>query len=118
MVFCAHIRSFCDFEHKIQSNNGFLAGRRFWSSKAKKTTATDNRQLLLREAGYLTSFRLVIPASKRRLFVSIRNKPTFGGAKFWRTLLPKIFAMFNLNENNRFVMAQQPSDMRAGVNKT
>ena len=25
--------------------------------------------------------------------------------------------MFNLNENNRFVMAQQPSDMRAGVNK-
>ena len=24
--------------------------------------------------------------------------------------------MFNLNENNRFVMAQQPSDMRAGVN--
>ena len=48
-------------------------------------------------------------------FVSIRNKPTFGGAKFWRTLLPKTFAMFNLNENNRFVMAQQPSDMRAGV---
>ena len=26
-------------------------------------------------------------------------------------------AMFNLNENNRFVMAQHPSDMRAGVNK-
>ena len=25
--------------------------------------------------------------------------------------------MFNLNENNRFVMAQHPSDMRAGVNK-
>ena len=25
--------------------------------------------------------------------------------------------MFNLNENNMFVMAQQPSDMRAGVNK-
>ena len=50
-------------------------------------------------------------------FVSIRNKPTFWGAKFWRTLLPKSFAMFNLNENNRFVMAQQPSDMRAGVNK-
>ena len=49
--------------------------------------------------------------------VSIRNKPTFWGAKFWRTLLPKSFAMFNLNENNRFVMAQQPSDMRAGVNK-
>lgn len=51
------------------------------------------------------------------LAVSIRNKPTFWGAKFWRTLLPKSFAMFNLNENNRFVMAQQPSDMRAGVNK-
>ena len=25
-------------------------------------------------------------------------------------------AMFNLNENNRFVMAQHPSDMRIGVN--
>ena len=25
--------------------------------------------------------------------------------------------MFNLNENNRFVMAQHPSDMRAGINK-
>lgn len=25
--------------------------------------------------------------------------------------------MFNLNENHRFVMSQQPSDMRAGVNK-
>ena len=25
-------------------------------------------------------------------------------------------AMFNLNENNRFVMAQYPSDMRIGVN--
>ena len=24
--------------------------------------------------------------------------------------------MFNLNENNRFVMAQHPSDMRIGVN--
>lgn len=24
--------------------------------------------------------------------------------------------MFNLNENNRFVMAQHPSDIRAGVN--
>lgn len=38
-------------------------------------------------------------------------------AYLWRTLLPKIFGMFNLNENNRFVMAQHPSDMRAGVNK-
>ena len=56
-------------------------------------------------------------ATSLRLKVSIRNKPTFWGAKFWRTLLPKSFAMFNLNENNRFVMAQQPSDMRAGVNK-
>lgn len=27
------------------------------------------------------------------------------------------FVMFNLNESNRFVMAQHPSDMRAGVNK-
>ena len=26
-------------------------------------------------------------------------------------------AMFNLNENNRFVMAQHLSDMRTGVNK-
>ena len=25
-------------------------------------------------------------------------------------------AMFNLNENNRFMMAQHPSDMRIGVN--
>lgn len=25
-------------------------------------------------------------------------------------------AMFNLNENNRIVMAQHPSDMRIGVN--
>ena len=25
--------------------------------------------------------------------------------------------MLNLNKNNRFVMAQQPSDMRAGVDK-
>ena len=25
--------------------------------------------------------------------------------------------MFNLNENNRIVMSQHPSDMRAGVNK-
>ena len=32
-------------------------------------------------------------------------------------LCKKKFAMFNLNENNRFVMAQHPSDMRAGVNK-
>ena len=43
--------------------------------------------------------------------------PAFGGANLWRTLREKGFAMFNLNENNRFVMAQQPSDMRAVVNK-
>ena len=43
--------------------------------------------------------------------------PTFFVADLWRTLPTKKFAMFNLNENNRIVMAQHPSDMRAGVNK-
>ena len=42
-------------------------------------------------------------------------------ADFYMTFLIENFAiknaMFNLNENNRFVMAQHPSDMRAGVNK-
>ena len=35
--------------------------------------------------------------SKGQSYVSIRNKSGFGGAKFWRTLLPKNFAMFNPN---------------------
>ena len=45
------------------------------------------------------------------IFVSIRNKPTFWGAKFWRTLLPKSFAMFNLNYYcplNRKVVSPTP----------
>ena len=41
-------------------------------------------------------------------------------AAFYMTFLLVNFAvknvMFNLNENNRFVMAQHPSDMRIGVN--
>ena len=41
-------------------------------------------------------------------------------ADFYMTFLLVNFAvknaMFNLNENNRFVMAQHPSDMRIGVN--
>ena len=41
-------------------------------------------------------------------------------ADFYITFLLVNFAvknaMFNLNENNRFVMAQHPSDMRIGVN--
>ena len=41
-------------------------------------------------------------------------------ADFYMTFLLVNFAvknaMFNLNENNRFVMAQYPSDMRIGVN--
>ena len=41
-------------------------------------------------------------------------------ADFYMTFLIVNFAvknaMFNLNENNRFVMAQHPSDMRMGVN--
>ena len=41
-------------------------------------------------------------------------------ADFYMTFLLVNFAvknaMFNLNENNRFVMAQHPNDMRIGVN--
>ncbi|MDD7098987.1 MAG: hypothetical protein PUI13_03940, partial [Paraprevotella sp.] len=47
-----------------------------------------------------------------------RNHPK--RAAFYMTFLLVNFAvknaMFNLNENNRFVMAQYPSDMRIGVN--
>ena len=47
-----------------------------------------------------------------------RNHPK--QADFYMTFLLVNFAvknaMFNLNENNRFVMAQYPSDMRIGVN--
>ncbi|MCI6726329.1 MAG: hypothetical protein MR446_07785, partial [Bacteroidales bacterium] len=46
-----------------------------------------------------------------------RNHPK--KADFYMTFLLVNFAvknaMFNLNENNRFVMAQHPSDMRIGV---
>lgn len=40
--------------------------------------------------------------------------PSFLACRKRLTLPEK--SMFNLNENNRFVMSQQPSDMRMGVN--
>ena len=55
--------------------------------------------------------------SRKRLH-PFRNHPK--RADFYMTFLLVNFAvknaMFNLNENNRFVMAQYPSDMRIGVN--
>ena len=47
--------------------------------------------------------------------VTIRNQPSCSNSSRFRTLQAKK-AMFNLNENNRIVMSQHPSDMRIGVN--
>lgn len=46
--------------------------------------------------------------------VTIRNKPACTGFCKVRTLQKN--AMFSLNENNRIVMSQNPTDMRIGVN--
>ena len=47
--------------------------------------------------------------------VSVRKQPTFQNIfRVFTLRLKKV--MFNLNENNRIVMAQHPSDMRMGVN--
>ncbi len=47
--------------------------------------------------------------------VTIRTRPTFI-RRFLIANFADKNAMFNLNENNRIVMAQHPSDMRIGVN--
>src|SRR5574344_1142366 len=51
---------------------------------------------------------------------SVENRNHPKQAAFYMTFLLVNFAvknaMFNLNENNRFMMAQHPSDMRIGVN--
>ena len=52
------------------------------------------------------------------MILLLGNHPKQAG--FYMTFLLLNFAvknaMFNLNENNRFVIAQHPSDMRIGVN--
>ena len=41
----------------------------------------------------------------------------WGEQNFGELCCQKGFAMFNLDENYQFVMAQHPADMRTGVNK-
>ena len=47
--------------------------------------------------------------------VTIRNKPPFPFHRYCLPLSSKK-VMFNLNEDNRIVMAQHPTDMLMGVN--
>ena len=83
----------------------------------------DQLEALINDCGFLPLFKNGIPGFS----IEEMTPPEllFGNhpkrAAFYMTFLLVNFAvknaMFNLNENNRFVMAQHPSDMRAGVNK-
>ena len=82
----------------------------------------DQLEALIKEWGFLPFFKNGIPGFS----IEEMTPPEllFGNhpkrAAFYMTFLLVNFAvknaMFNLNENNRFVMAQHPSDMRIGVN--
>ncbi|MDD6500775.1 MAG: hypothetical protein PUF38_02610, partial [Bacteroidales bacterium] len=65
-------------------------------------------------SGKVLFFSAKFPPDSNRCLVTIRNQPSCSNSSRFRTLQAKK-AMFNLNENNRIVMSQHPSDMRIGV---
>lgn len=71
-----------------------------------------NECVFIRRREQESRYALCVPCKSN---VTIRNQPSCSNSSRFRTLQAKK-AMFNLNENNRIVMSQHPSDMRIGVN--